>query len=70
MINNNREWGKFCSKQFGELEGFIEAKADTSYSNIVYNCTQCSVNYLLQYSKYYKRSICKNLLMIAIKSKI
>jgi len=52
---------QFCSEPIGELEGCIEAKADTTYSHILYNCTQCSLNYLDYYSRYYKRRICQSI---------
>ena len=52
---------QFCSEPTGELEGCIEAKAETAYSHILYNCTQCSLNYLDYYSRYYKRRICQSL---------
>jgi len=61
LIIDDENRAQFCSKPIGELEGCIEAKADTSYSHILYNCTQCSLNYILYYSKYYKRRICQRL---------
>ena len=50
--------GNFCAKPEGELEGCISAKANTDYIKTVYNCTQCSLNYLHYFSKFFKRSIC------------
>ena len=52
---NNRN---FCSEPSGELEGCIEAKADTYYLNTVYNCYQCSLFYKPYYSVFYKRNLC------------
>lgn len=42
------------------LENCIEAKANTSYINTLYNCISCKVGTLLFYSKYYGRQICQN----------
>ena len=61
----NAEKGSFCSKPIGELEGCINAVADTSYFYTKYNCTKCSFNYLLYYSHFYKRNLC-----VGIKGKI
>jgi len=62
LIKDVDTGAQFCIEPIGELEGCVaEAKADTSYSNTLYNCTQCSLNYLLYASKYYKRKICQSL---------
>ena len=50
--------GNFCTKPVGELEGCLSANANTDYIKTVYNCTQCKLNYLYYFSKFYKRSIC------------
>jgi len=61
LIKDVDTGAQFCSEPIGELEGcVVDAKADTSYSNILYNCTQCSLNYISFYSRYFKRRICQN----------
>ena len=37
-----------------------EAIANSSYVNIIYNCTSCNFNYWPYYSKFYQRQICQN----------
>ena len=44
-----------------EIKYSTEAKSDTSYVNTVYNCTNCSLNFLPYYSKFYGRKICQNI---------
>ena len=52
---------KYCQYKDNEIENCTEAIADTSYINTVYNCTECSMNYLPYYSKYFGRKICQNI---------
>ena len=42
------------------LSNCIEATANSSYIDIIYNCTSCNFNYWPYYSKFYQRQICQN----------
>ena len=48
----------FCEKPIGELEGCLNATADTQYINTIYNCYYCSDNYEPIFWKYFNRTIC------------
>ena len=50
---------KFCEFPEYELEGCTEATADTTYLNNNYNCSNCSLNYLPYFSKFFNRKICQ-----------
>ena len=51
------------------LENCLEATANSSYDNILYNCTSCDFNYLPYYSKFYGRQICQNIFEKITKNK-
>ena len=48
-------------KTEGELEGCVEANADSTYINSKYNCTKCSLGYIPYYNKFFGRIICQNM---------
>ena len=52
---------KLCIYKEEEIKYCTEANADTSYVNTVYNCTNCSLNFLPYYSKFFGRKICQNI---------
>ena len=52
---------KLCMEPFNELQNCIEATADTTYINSIYNCTLCNFNYISYYSNYFNRKICQNI---------
>ena len=39
----------------------MEANANTTYINPLYNCTSCSFNYFPYYSKFFETKICQNI---------
>ena len=51
------------------LSNCIEATANSSYVNIIYNCTSCKESYWPYYSKFYQRQICQNVYEKVIKKK-
>ena len=48
-------------KTEGDLEGCVEANADSTYINSKYNCTKCSLGYIPYYNKFFDRVICQNM---------
>ena len=44
-----------------EIKYCLEAKANTTYINTVYNCTSCTFNFLPYKSKFFERQICQNI---------
>ena len=55
--NNEKEY----IEAKGDLEGCVEAKADTKYINNIYNCTKSSFMYTPYFSKFFGRIICQNI---------
>ena len=51
---------KFCTSD-EELKGCTEANVDTTYIKNKYDCTKCSLDYILYNSKFYGRNICQNI---------
>ena len=51
---------KFCIN-VNEIEGCTEVNVSTIYINNKYDCTKCSQNYILYYSKFYDRYICQKI---------
>ena len=51
---------KICIQE-ESLENCLEADANTTYANTLYNCTSCKFNYWPYYSGYYGRKICQNI---------
>ena len=49
------------NEQIQEIKHCSKANADTTYINPVYNCTNCLVNFLPYYSKFFERKICQNI---------
>ena len=48
-----------CKKSnFGD-DRYLEEKLNTSYYNNIYTCTKCDPLYILSYSDYYEKNICK-----------
>ena len=60
---------KICEKPLLELEGCTEVNSNTSYIKSIYNCTECSINYLPYYSQFFKRKICQNIYQEIIRKK-
>ena len=60
---------RVCVEPKGELEGCKEAYANTTYINDIYNCNNCSMNYLSYYSLFFNRKICQNIYQDIIKRK-
>ena len=53
---------KYCVNKYQEdLEYCTEADVDTKYFHNKYNCTNCSLNFLPYYSKFFERKICQNI---------
>ena len=50
-------------------ENCIEATANTTYINTIYNCNKCSFGYVPYYSNYYQKVICQNLLSEIVKKR-
>jgi hypothetical protein len=48
----------------------MEANANTSFIDNIYNCTSCSLNYISYFSRFYKRKICQNIYQDIIKNKL
>ena len=59
LVTNENGDKKYVSNS--DLVGCAEADENTTYINSKYNCTKCSENYLLYYSKFYERVICQNI---------
>ena len=57
---------KICIQE-ESLENCLEADANTTYANTLYNCTSCKFNYWPYYSGYYGRKICQNIFEPIIK---
>ena len=55
-------------KMEGDLEGCVEANADSTYINSKYNCTKCSLGYIPYYNKFFGRIICQNMKAKIIRS--
>ena len=61
---------KYCIyKEDDEIQYCTEANIDTTYVNTIYNCTNCSFNFLPYYSKFFGRKICQNIYDKIIKKK-
>ena len=62
---------KFCEKKgYGsELEGCLNATANTSYLKTQYNCSECEIGYIPYYSRFFKRKICQDIYDDIIKYK-
>ena len=49
----------FCEKPIGELEGCANGtRANTQFINTIYNCYNCSDNYVPFFSHFFNRTIC------------
>ena len=51
---------KFCIN-YNKIEGCIEVIVNTNYINNIYDCSNCSRNYILYKSNYYDRNICQKI---------
>ena len=51
---------KFCVNN-NEIEGCTEVIVNTNYINNIYDCKNCSRDYILYKSKFYDRNICQNI---------
>ena len=60
---------KICKEPIGELEGCKEVYLDNSYVKNVYNCTECSLNYISYYNRFFNRKICQNIYQEIIRKK-
>ena len=61
---------KYCLyKQNEEIKYCTEANINTTYINAVFDCTNCSLNFLPYYSKFFERKICQNIFDKIIKEK-
>jgi hypothetical protein len=56
-------------KEDEESQYCTEATIDTTYVNTKYNCTNCSLNFIPYYSKFFGRKICQNIFDRIIKKK-
>ena len=61
---------KFCEEPINELKGCLKVKVDTSYTDNIYNCSECSSNYISYYSSFFKRKICQNIYQDIIRNKL
>ena len=60
LVTNENGQTEFIETK-GDLEGCVEAVANTTYTNSKYNCTKCSFMYVPYYNKYFGRIICQNI---------
>ena len=59
---------KMCVEDY-LIDYCIEANANTNYVHTLYNCTNCRLNYIPYYSKFFQRKICHNVFEKIIKYK-
>ena len=59
VINENGD--KEFIEAIKDLEGCVQAFANTTYINSKYNCTKCSFMYIPYYNKFFDRIICQNI---------
>ena len=69
VLVNAENGTKFCEKKEHELEGCLNATANTSYLNNEYNCSECEIGYIPYYSRFFKRKICQYIYEDIIKFK-
>ena len=48
-------------KRESSLNRCVEGKINTNYYKDIYNCTKCKEKYILSYSEFYEKKICKEL---------
>ena len=63
LVTSNNNNIKYCIYKPNEknINHCTEATADITYKDTVYNCTNCSLDFIPYYSKFYEREICQGI---------
>ena len=59
--NNDIKYCIYKPNEDNSIEHCTEANADTTYKDAVYNCTNCSLNFIPYYSKFFERQVCQGI---------